>query len=37
MFTLKRTTSDNACFGSLVVQLDVFLKMLDGDDPAFYA
>jgi putative acetyltransferase len=37
MITLKRTTSDNVDFGNLVVQLDAYLKILDGDDHAFYA
>lgn len=34
---LKRTTSDNEDFGNLVVHLDAYLKVLDGDDHAFYA
>lgn len=37
MISLKRTTSDNADFGNLVVQLDAYLAVLDGDDHAFYA
>ena len=37
MITIKRTTSDNADFGNLVIQLDGYLKVLDGDDHAFYA
>lgn len=37
MITIKRTTSDNADFGRLVVELDAYLKVLDGDDHAFYA
>lgn len=37
MITIKRTTSDNEDFGNLVVQLDAYLKVLDGDDHAFYA
>ena len=37
MITIKRTTSDNEDFGNLVVQLDAYLKILDGDDHAFYA
>ena len=37
MITIKRTTSDNADFGKLVVELDAYLKVLDGDDHAFYA
>ena len=37
MITIKRTTSDNKDFDNLVVQLDAYLKVLDGDDHAFYA
>jgi GNAT superfamily N-acetyltransferase len=37
MLTLKRTTSDHPDFNNLVVQLDAYLKVLDGDDHAFYA
>ena len=37
MITIKRTTSDNEDFDNLVVQLDAYLKVLDGDDHAFYA
>lgn len=37
MITLKRTTSDNPDFNSLVVHLDRYLAVLDGDDHAFYA
>jgi putative acetyltransferase len=37
MITIKRTTSDTADFGNLVVQLDAYLRVLDGDDHAFYA
>lgn len=37
MITIKRTTSDNVHFGALVSQLDAYLKILDGDDHAFYA
>lgn len=37
MITIKRTTSDNADFGKLVVELDAYLKVLDGEDHAFYA
>jgi putative acetyltransferase len=37
MNPLKRTTSDNADFEKLVVQLDAYLRILDGDDHAFYA
>ena len=37
MITIQRTTSDNADFGKLVVQLDTYLAVLDGEDHAFYA
>lgn len=37
MITLKRTTSDNHDFEKLVVQLDAYLRILDGDDHEFYA
>ena len=37
MFTLIRTTSDNEDFGKLVLELDAYLKVLDGEDHAFYA
>lgn len=37
MLIIKRTTSDNADFGKLVVELDAYLKIIDGDDHAFYA
>ena len=37
MISLKRTTSDNKDFEKLVVQLDAYLSVLDGDDHAFYA
>lgn len=37
MLTIKRTTSDNEDFGNLVVELDAYLAVLDGDDHAFYA
>lgn len=37
MNSLKRTTSDNADFEKLVVQLDAYLRILDGDDHEFYA
>jgi GNAT superfamily N-acetyltransferase len=37
MFTIKRTTSDNSDFQQLVVQLDAYLRVMDGDDHAFYA
>ncbi len=34
---LVRTTSDNEDFEKLVVQLDAYLRVLDGEDHAFYA
>lgn len=34
---LLRTTSDNQDFGNLVLQLDAYLRILDGDDHEFYA
>jgi GNAT superfamily N-acetyltransferase len=37
MLTFKRTTSTNSDFEKLVVQLDAYLRILDGDDHAFYA
>lgn len=37
MITIKRTTSDNEDFGNLVIQLDAYLRVLDGEDHAFYA
>ena len=37
MITIKKTTSDNPEFEKLVVQLDVYLAILDGDDHEFYA
>jgi putative acetyltransferase len=37
MISLKRTTSDNIDFEKLVIQLDAYLKVLDGDDHAFYS
>lgn len=37
MITIKRTTSDNNDFNSLVAPLDKYLAFLDGDDHAFYA
>lgn len=37
MIIIKRTTSDNEDFNNLVAQLDAYLKVLDGDDHAFYA
>ncbi len=36
MIVLKRTTSDNPEFEKLVVQLDVYLAILNGDDHEFY-
>ena len=37
MITIQRTTSDNDDFGNLVIQLDAYLAVLDGEDHAFYA
>jgi putative acetyltransferase len=37
MLTFKRTTSDNPDFEKLVVQLDAYLAILDGEDHAFYS
>lgn len=37
MITIKRTQSNDKDFNSLVVPLDKYLAMLDGDDHAFYA
>jgi len=37
MITIVRTTSDNEDFGNLVIQLDAYLRVLDGDDHEFYA
>lgn len=37
MLTIKRTTSDNPDFEKLVVQLDAYLAVLDGEDHAFYS
>jgi GNAT superfamily N-acetyltransferase len=37
MIFIVRTTSDNQDFGQLVIQLDAYLKILDGEDHAFYA
>ena len=37
MITVKRTTSDNQDFEKLVLKLDAFLAILDGEDHAFYA
>ncbi|MGV1011402.1 MAG: GNAT family N-acetyltransferase [Flavobacterium sp.] len=34
---LIRTTSDNSDFQNLVIQLDAYLKILDGEDHEFYA
>ena len=34
---LVRTTSDNLDFRQLVVALDAYLRIVDGDDHAFYA
>jgi len=34
---LIRTTSDNSDFEKLVVQLDAYLAVLDGEDHAFYS
>ena len=37
MTTLERTTSDNPDFEKLVVALDAYLRIVDGEDHAFYA
>jgi GNAT superfamily N-acetyltransferase len=37
MIAIVRTTSDNKDFGNLVIQLDAYLRILDGDDHEFYA
>ncbi|MEC4004158.1 GNAT family N-acetyltransferase [Flavobacterium sp. SUN052] len=37
MITIKRTTSDNPDFEKLVIQLDDYLAILDGEDHEFYA
>ena len=37
MISMVRTTSDNIDFGHLVIQLDAYLRILDGEDHAFYA
>ncbi|MFN3967618.1 GNAT family N-acetyltransferase [Flavobacterium sp.] len=37
MTSIVRTTSDNKDFGDLVIQLDAYLRILDGDDHEFYA
>ncbi|MBK5285237.1 MAG: GNAT family N-acetyltransferase, partial [Bacteroidia bacterium] len=34
---IKRTTSDNADFQNLVHLLDTYLKIVDGEDHAFYS
>lgn len=35
--TILRTSSENKDFAKLVIALDAFLKILDGDDHEFYA
>jgi len=37
MIALLRTTSDHADFQKLVVQLDAYLRVIDGEDHAFYS
>ena len=37
MITVERTTTDNQDFEKLVLKLDTFLAILDGEDHAFYA
>ena len=37
MIALLRTTSDHADFQKLVVQLDAYLQVIDGEDHAFYS
>ena len=37
MLQIIRTNSDNADFTELVNQLDAYLRVVDGDDHAFYA
>ncbi len=37
MTLIKRVTSNNLDFEKLVIQLDAYLKIIDGDDHAFYA
>lgn len=37
MITVSRTTSDNPNFEKLVIALDAYLAILDGEDHAFYA
>ena len=36
-FKIKRTTSENEDFAKLVIALDAYLRVLDGDDHEFYA
>lgn len=37
MISVKRTISTNPDFEKLVIQLDAYLRILDGDDHEFYA
>jgi GNAT superfamily N-acetyltransferase len=37
VIALLRTTSDHADFQKLVVQLDAYLRVIDGEDHAFYS
>ncbi len=37
MLTIKRTTSDDADFQQLVVHLDKYLSIIDGEEHTFYA
>ena len=37
MIALLRTTSDHVDFQKLVVQLDAYLRVIDGEDHAFYS
>lgn len=37
MIACQRTDSDNPDFQKLVIQLDAYLRILDGDDHLFYA
>ncbi|MBF6641240.1 GNAT family N-acetyltransferase [Flavobacterium sp. J49] len=37
MISIVRTTSDNKDFENLVIELDAYLRILDGDDHEFYA
>ena len=37
MIALLRTTSEHADFQKLVVQLDAYLRVIDGEDHAFYS